>query len=297
MCHVLGIITAQRKGIEMNNSALLKQLQAGGTLDLYQLYLTFHPMPVHQLLSELQKLKQENQLSTKLSHQVTQAERAFANADARMSAEENLRLISQELDLQQRAHSMSRYIQLSDNHRHFTPQVELVMFGDSITEWGPWADALPQTKVANRGLAGDTTRGMLGRIDTTTNVKPKLICVMAGINDLAQGYTVSDVFENYSRMLEIWKADNIAVIVQSTLHVGIALDELNAKVFELNQQLQKHCTNNRFYYLDLNKTLAPTQILSNTFSCDDLHLNANAYQIWLDALAPMLSTQLDKEEL
>jgi len=281
----------------MNNSALLKQLQAGGTLDLYQLYLTFHPTPVHQLLSELQKLKQENQLSTKLSHQVTQAEKAFANADASKSAEENLKIIGQELDLQQRAHSMSRYIQLSDNHRHFTPQVELVMFGDSITEWGPWADALPQTKVANRGLAGDTTGGMLGRIDTTTNVEPKLVCIMAGINDLAQGYAVSEVFENYTRMLETWKTRNIPVIVQSTLHVGIALDELNAKVSKLNQQLEDYCTHYDFYFLDINKTLAPNQILSNTFSCDDLHLNASAYQIWLDALAPVLTTQLSKEGL
>ncbi len=279
----------------MNNSALLKQLQAGGTLDLYQLYLTFHPTPVHQLLAELQKLKQQNQLSTKLSHQVTQAERAFANADASKSAEHNLQIISQELDLQQRAHSMSRYIQLSDNHRHFTPHVELVMFGDSITEWGPWADALPHIKIANRGLAGDTTRGMLGRIDTTTNVKPRLICVMAGINDLAQGYSVCEVFENYTRMLETWKTNNIPVVVQSTLHVGVALDELNSDVVALNQQLQSYCFNNDLFYLDVNKTLAPTKILSNTFSCDDLHLNASAYQIWLDALAPILINELSKE--
>ena len=47
---------------------------------------------------------------------------------------------------------MSRYIMTSDNHRHFSPNADLVMFGDSITEWAPWADIFRDISMVNRGL-------------------------------------------------------------------------------------------------------------------------------------------------
>ncbi len=65
--------------------------------------------------------------------------------------------------------------------------------------------------LANRGLGGDTTDGMLRRIEVTTVCKPKLVCVMAGINDLAQGYSVEEITQNYAQMLDYWQERDIEV--------------------------------------------------------------------------------------
>lgn len=186
---------------------------------------------------------------------------------------------------------MSRFILTKDNHKAFSKPVELVMYGDSITEWGPWHDAFSGFQVANRGLAGDTTAGMLERIDTTLVCQPKLVCIMAGINDLAQGYSVQQVVENYCRMLAIWQEQGIEVWVQSTLYVGERMSSLNPLVSELNRQLGQICQAQSLRFIDLNATLCPEQTLPLDCSCDDLHLNSHAYTQWLSVLTPMLDAR------
>ena len=187
---------------------------------------------------------------------------------------------------------MSRYIMTSDNHRHFSPNADLVMFGDSITEWAPWADIFRDVSMVNRGLAGDTTTGMLRRIDTTLNVKPKLVCFMAGINDLAQDYDVEHIYQNYIDMLKVWQENDIRILVQSTLYVGSKLQGLNPSVELLNSKISEYCSQQGIAFLDVNSVLSPNQLLSNEYSCDDLHLNAKAYQVWAEVLQPTVAELL-----
>ena len=44
---------------------------------------------------------------------------------------------------------------------YFSPQVDVVMIGDSNTQNAIWSEIFPNTKIANRGLTGDTTEGIL----------------------------------------------------------------------------------------------------------------------------------------
>ncbi|CAK2034825.1 hypothetical protein VCRA2110O173_450002 [Vibrio crassostreae] len=187
---------------------------------------------------------------------------------------------------------MSRYIMTSDNHRHFSPNADLVMFGDSITEWAPWADIFRDISMVNRGFAGDTTTGMMRRIDTTLNVKPKLVCFMAGINDLAQGYDVEHIYQNYVDMLKVWQENDIRILVQSTLYVGSKLQSLNPSVEQFNRKISEYCTQQGIAFLDVNSVLSPNKLLSNEHSCDDLHLNAKAYQAWAEVLKPTIAELL-----
>lgn len=61
----------------------------------------------------------------------------------------------------------------------------MVFLGDSITEQWNLPAAFPGVKVANRGIAGDTTRGMLGRLqENVLDLQPKAIVLLGGINDL-----------------------------------------------------------------------------------------------------------------
>lgn len=269
----------------MEDKQLLAALQQHPVLDLYQLFQEVcQNHSLYTLLERLSSLKEHHQLSTRLSPFKPHIEGLLAQFDSTTPDSEILKAVALQSEIQQRGHSMSRYIMTSDNHRHFSPQADLVMFGDSITEWAPWADIFRDISMVNRGLAGDTTSGMLRRIDTTLNVNPKLVCFMAGINDLAQGYDVDHIYQNYIDMLEVWQENDIRILVQSTLYVGSKLQGLNPSVERLNRKISEYCDQQGIAFLDVNSVLSPNGLLSNEYSCDDLHLNAKAYQAWAEVL-------------
>ncbi|CDU12415.1 SGNH/GDSL hydrolase family protein [Vibrio coralliirubri] len=277
----------------MEDKQLLAALQQHPVLDLYQLFQEVgQNRSLYALLERLSFLKEHHQLSTRLSPFKPHIEGLLAQFDSTTPDSEILKAVALQSEIQQRGHSMSRYIMTSDNHRHFSPNADLVMFGDSITEWAPWADIFRDISMVNRGLAGDTTTGMLRRIDTTLNVKPKLVCFMAGINDLAQGYDVDHIYQNYIDMLKVWQENDICILVQSTLYVGSKLQGLNPSVELLNSKISEYCSQQGIAFLDVNSVLSPNQLLSNEYSCDDLHLNAKAYQVWAEVLQPTVAELL-----
>ncbi|MGF1823247.1 GDSL-type esterase/lipase family protein [Vibrio splendidus] len=277
----------------MEDKQLLAALQQNPVLDLYQLFQEVgQNHSLYALLERLSSLKEQHQLNTRLSPFKPHIEGLLAQFDSTTSDSEILESVAIQSEIQQRGHSMSRYIMTSDNHRHFSPKADLVVFGDSITEWAPWADIFRDVSMVNRGLAGDTTTGMLRRIDTTLNVKPKLVCFMAGINDLAQGYDVDYIYQNYIDMLKVWQENDIRILVQSTLYVGSKLQGLNSSVELLNRKISEYCSQQGIAFLDVNSVLSPNQLMSNEYSCDDLHLNAKAYQVWAEVLQPAITELL-----
>ena len=68
-------------------------------------------------------------------------------------------------------------------------QGAVVFLGDSITQgWGDrLAKAFPGLKAANRGISGDTTRGVLIRLaDDVLALKPAAVVLLIGTNDLEE---------------------------------------------------------------------------------------------------------------
>lgn len=75
---------------------------------------------------------------------------------------------------------------LADFEKHQArDQGSIVFLGDSITANCDLANFFPDSKVANRGIPGDTTRGMFCRLQTNVlDLHPKVIVLLGGINDL-----------------------------------------------------------------------------------------------------------------
>lgn len=272
----------------MTREELLDELASAECLDLIKLYQANPTQHFYTLVEQLYTLRDEHDLTTRISRFKTDVEKLTQSLNDFNVAPEQFKHIAQSLDLNQRTQKVIRFMQTQDNHIAFAKPVDLVMYGDSITEWGPWHDGIQGVTLANRGLSGDTTDGMKYRIESTTACQPKLICMMAGINDLSQGYSVDEIMENYSQMLKYWHERDIEVWVQSTLFVGQRLNELNPLVAQLNQELIKLCNNTGADYIDLNAVICPQGFLPLTCSADDLHLNSYAYGKWLSLLTPML---------
>jgi lysophospholipase L1-like esterase len=67
-------------------------------------------------------------------------------------------------------------------------QGALVFLGDSISQgWGDVGSSFPGVKTANRGISGDTTRGVLIRIqEDVVALKPSGVVLLIGTNDLEE---------------------------------------------------------------------------------------------------------------
>jgi len=90
-------------------------------------------------------------------------------------------------------------------------QNAFVFLGDSITQG--WGDAMggsfPGVKVANRGISGDTTRGVLIRLQEDVVVlHPSGVVILIGTNDLEEGADPETIAANLKLILSKLKEQN-----------------------------------------------------------------------------------------
>lgn len=187
-----------------------------------------------------------------------------------------------------RQHYLTRTAQYAQDSR----ARDVVMLGDSLTEGIDWGAVFPGVTIANRGIGGDSTKGMLNRLGTVAQLKPKKIFIMAGINDLSwYEWSVDEVFGRYRQIIDTLHKTGARLYVQSTLKAGSAFPPAtNAAVTQLNQRLSEYCKLGHCQYIDLNPVLAPQGVLGPDYTVDHLHLNAVGYEKWAQAIRkPMTS--------
>lgn len=167
---------------------------------------------------------------------------------------------------------------------------DTVMVGDSIT--GGWHEQLPTAKSVNRAIAGDTTSGVLARLDGIYKVHAKRAFVMIGVNDFSGGSAVDDVYARYVRIVDALEQHGMQVTIQSTLLCnediprmsGGGCRAINAKIRDLNARLRGLCAARHLAYLDVNAVLSDEHGLRREFTDDGLHPNKSGYAAW----APLL---------
>jgi len=160
---------------------------------------------------------------------------------------------------------------------HETEKADIVVLGDSLTYRMKWNE-LSDMPIINRGIDGDTTKGVLYRMDLIYKLHPKKVFIMVGINDIITGHSIEEVFSNYKKILQSLKEKNIIPYVQSTLFT--TEDDFNIQVEKLNISLKEYCNSNKIIFIDINEKLAPNNTLIEDYTYDGVHLNDNAYKVW-----------------
>ena len=167
--------------------------------------------------------------------------------------------------------------------------VEVVMLGDSITDNAEWSDLFPSKLISDQGISGDTTTGVLNRMDLVYKANPEKVFVMLGINDITEGKNINEIKNNYQKIVNQLVKRNIKVHIQSTLFVGSESRRLNNEVTELNEMLEKFShTSEQVTYVDVNDALGNDTYLSENYSYDGLHLNGEGYKAWRDVIEPYI---------
>ena len=79
-------------------------------------------------------------------------------------------------------------------------EVDVAFVGDSITDLYPVEEFFTGYKVANRGIGGDTTTGLINRLKVSVyDINPKVIYTMIGINNY------KTMFNDYEKILQGYK--------------------------------------------------------------------------------------------
>jgi len=172
----------------------------------------------------------------------------------------------------------------------------IVFLGDSITEYGQWEELINDPKVKNRGIAGDTTWGLLRRLDKITSAKPSMIFLMIGVNDFL--FTdESEIMQNYEKIVQRIQRETpeSQLIIQSVLPVNNQVKKIafsNIAIRSLNEKLKNLAQQYDLPYLDIHdKLLDADGHLAVNFTADGVHINGAAYQIWKDIVTPYFSNE------
>ncbi len=183
--------------------------------------------------------------------------------------------------------------------------IQLVFLGDSITDF--WRNE-PQIEIYkknfgkynpyNTGLSGDETQHLLWRIDhgELDGLAPKVVTLMIGTNNLGN-----------SKQTPVQTIDGVRAVVaaveQKLPHTKILLlavfprgnkadDPFRAQIKEVNATLaQLPLVDSHVMYLDIGpKFLTDDGTLPIYIMPDFLHPGPVGYQIWADAVGPVVDS-------
>ena len=167
-------------------------------------------------------------------------------------------------------------------HRESHGSVEVVMLGDSITARGDWGRMLPRAKIVNLGVEGDTSAGVLNRLEEVISLEPRRVFLMIGINDVRREFPIELVEAHIALTAARLLDSGITPVVQSVLYVSN--EKLNEKVRVLNAMTRAWCAERSILYIDLNAVLSAGGVLLPRFSGDGIHLNKEAYHLWSEVV-------------
>jgi len=167
----------------------------------------------------------------------------------------------------------------------------VVFMGDSITDgWGHNDSRFfPGKPYINRGISGQTTPQMLIRFrPDVIALKPKVVVILAGTNDLAGNTgpsTLEAIENNLTSMAELAKVNGIRVVLASLLPVCDYIKPQTARrppeqIVALNDWMKDYTAKNGLVYLDYHSALLDDKkLFKQELTRDCLHPNEAGYAV------------------
>ena len=164
---------------------------------------------------------------------------------------------------------------------------DIVMIGDSLTEFFDWQGRFPRQRVLNLGIAGEPVEGLLRRVSCMHDAiaRADLILVMSGINNIAMGDY--DIIPKYEKVLNTIISDftGAEIVIQSVLPVRLSW-LANAEIERINSGLAQIARKMDILYFDLYSLFvdARGKPIADYLSEDGVHLSDRGYEVWSAAI-------------
>ena len=187
-------------------------------------------------------------------------------------------------------HRKSVYEQMS-NHKG-----EIIFLGNSITEQGTWRELFQNNHIINRGIGGDTSDGILYRLDEVTASQPDKIFLLIGTNDLRAEKTPKYIIQRIYQITKKIRKDSpdTKLYLQSVLPTYNRPERSISSIKAINKGIQKLADNRNVFFIDLFSHFAnprDKEQLYVEFSLDGLHLNVKGYLKWKGLIKEYVNTK------
>lgn len=181
---------------------------------------------------------------------------------------------------------------------------DIVFLGDSLTDFFP-AHELLKKKVLNRGVAGDTTEDVLKRINEILEVKPKVVYLQIGINDMIYNRKITcvEIKDRVFNVIKVLQDNNIIVRLISLYPINrkkmaftwvVCKFANNKKIIETNKLLKEEAEKKNIDFIDVHdKLFGDDGNLKKEFTVEGLHLSIKGYK----TIVPAFNDHLEKENL
>lgn len=200
---------------------------------------------------------------------------------------------------------VTRYVNNPDLLKFCTAQVaqfknrraDIIFIGDSITQhWidgagkNVWDTNFADRNALNFGIAGDATQDVLWRLDNypIRHLHPKVAVVLVGTNN--EHDTAPEIAAGVKAVLTTTQSifPGIKIILVSIMPNRRA----NGLMMAADSILRTYADNQAVYYLDLVPLMTPIGDNWKGLGADHLHPDAAGYQLWTDAMLPLLNKLL-----
>jgi len=182
------------------------------------------------------------------------------------------------------------------------PDGSIVFVGDSHTEYYALDEYYPEYHVINRGIYGDTTYGVMKRLNESVfSLNPSKVFLLIGANDINKTSDSNEIItENIMEIIKHIKekVPQTKIYLQSLYPVNrngknsnrIDIYKLNNKrIGAINLLLESFCHNEGIVYIDMFSKLTDEKgQLREDFTIEGLHLNAAGYRFVTEMLRPYL---------
>ncbi|MFD1315406.1 GDSL-type esterase/lipase family protein [Namhaeicola litoreus] len=192
----------------------------------------------------------------------------------------------------------------NDNMKIENKNNRVVFMGNSITE--AWQTVHPEffkeNSFVNRGISGQTTPQMLLRFrQDVIELKPELVVILAGINDIAENtgpITLDEILNNIISMTELARANQIEVLLCTVLPANRFQWRPSIKpadkVIELNGKLADYAQRANLIFVNYYDAMVDDQKgLRKEFGEDGVHPNKKGYDVMETVLQKELSQVLE----
>ena len=197
-----------------------------------------------------------------------------------------------------------KYLNNPDALRFCTEQVakfndkdaDIIFIGDSITQgWmsrgkAVWDANFEPRNALDFGISGDSTQNVLWRMETypIKRLHPKVAVVLIGTNNRFD--TAPDIAAGVKAVLDKTQEfyPGIKIILVSIMP-NLRANDL---MMSADAILKTYADNKTIYYLDLVPLMTPVGDNWKGLGADHLHPDASGYQLWTDAMLPLLNKLL-----
>jgi lysophospholipase L1-like esterase len=182
-------------------------------------------------------------------------------------------------------------------------RIDVYFEGDSITRrWGAtdypellanWKHNFFGWNAADFGWGSDKTENILWRLENgeLDGVNPKVIVLLAGTNNVADREPPALITRGLEAIVQLMqsKAPSAAIILTAIFPRNDSM-EMRPVIDAINQDLARFAGGKKIRYLNINRKLADEngKLFDGMMNRDLVHPTVQGYQVWADALKPML---------